>query len=191
MKAAKRITDLKPYLFVEIIKKIAEKKAKGEEVISFAIGDPDLPTPTHIIKRLCQEAENPENHRYPESAGLPELSQAMAGWYEKRFGVALDPEKEVLPLIGSKEGIAHIAFCYIDSGDVALVTDPGYPVYAISTGLAGGKPHYLPIKEDNGFLPEFTGINDNTLQKTKMLWINFPNNPTAAVADIDFYNFFG
>ena len=188
MKAAKRITDLKPYLFVEITKKIAEKKAKGEEVISFAIGDPDLPTPPHIIKRLCQEAENSENHRYPESAGLPELSQAIAGWYEKRFGISLDPEKEVLPLIGSKEGIAHIAFCYIDSGDIALVTDPGYPVYAISTGLAGGKPHYLPLKEKNGFLPDFTGINDGILKKTKMLWINYPNNPTAAVAGIDFFN---
>jgi LL-diaminopimelate aminotransferase len=188
MKAAKRITELKPYLFVEINKKIAEKKARGEEVISFAIGDPDIPTPPHIIKKLCEQAENPENHRYPESAGLPELSQAIAGWYGKRFGVSLDPETEVLPLIGSKEGIAHIAFCYLDSGDTALVTDPGYPVYAISTGLAGGKPYYLPLKEENGYLPDFNGISDNILKSAKMLWINYPNNPTAAVADIDFFN---
>jgi LL-diaminopimelate aminotransferase len=188
MKAAKRITELKPYLFVEITKKIAEKKAKGEEIISFAIGDPDIPTPPHIIERLCKEAHNPENHRYPESAGLPELGQAIAGWYQQRFGVTLDPATEVLPLIGSKEGIAHIAFCYIDAGDIALVTDPGYPVYSICTGLAGGQTHYLPLKEETGFLPDLDSISESVLKDAKILWINYPNNPTAAVADIDFFN---
>ena len=175
-------------MFVEINKKIAEKKAKGEEVISFAIGDPDIPTPPHIIERLCQEAKEPENHRYPESAGLPELSQTIADWYQKRFDISLDPETEVLPLIGSKEGIAHIAFCYIDSGDIALVTDPAYPVYSISTSLAGGKVHYLPLKEENNFLPDLKSISQDVLNNAKMLWINYPNNPTAAVADLDFYN---
>lgn len=175
-------------MFVEINKKIAEKKAKGEEVISFAIGDPDIPTPPHIIERLCQEAKEPENHRYPESAGLPELSQTIADWYQKRFDISLDPETEVLPLIGSKEGIAHIAFCYIDSGDIALVPDPAYPVYSISTSLAGGKVHYLPLKEENNFLPDLTSISQDVLNNAKILWINYPNNPTAAVADLGFYN---
>jgi len=188
MKVSKRISELQPYLFVEISKKIAEKRAKGEEVISFAIGDPDIPTPPHIIERLCREAQDPDNHRYPESAGLPELSEAIAEWYQKRFDILLNPETEVLPLIGSKEGIAHIAFCYIDSGDYALVTDPGYPVYSISTLLAGGEVHYLPINEKNNYLPDLNSVPQEVLENTKMLWINYPNNPTAAVADLDFYN---
>ena len=188
MKVSKRISELQPYLFVEISKKIAEKRAKGEEVISFAIGDPDIPTPPHIIERLCREAQDPDNHRYPESAGLPELSEAIAEWYQKRFDISLNPETEVLPLIGSKEGIAHIAFCYIDSGDYALVTDPGYPVYSISTLLAGGEVHYLPINEKNNYLPDLNSVPQEVLENTKMLWINYPNNPTAAVADLDFYN---
>ena len=121
---SRRVENLSPYLFVEISKKIAEKKAKGEEVISFGIGDPDIPTPPHILDRLCQAAQDPANHRYPESEGLPELRKAIGGWYERRFGVSLDPDKEIVPLIGSKEGIAHIALCLIDPGDTALVPDP-------------------------------------------------------------------
>src|SRR4030042_967016 len=116
MKMAKRVENLPPCLFVEISRKIAEKRAKGEDVVSFGIGDPDMPTPAHIIERLCQAAQDPANHRYPESDGLPELRQAIAEWYEKRFGVTLDPNKEVAPLIGAKEGIAHIALCFIDPG---------------------------------------------------------------------------
>jgi len=188
MKVSKRISGLKPYLFVEINKKIAEKKEKGEEIISFAIGDPDRPTPPHIIERLCKEAQDPANHRYPESAGLPELSQAIAAWYQKRFNVELDPETEVLPLIGSKEGIGHIAFCFIDPGDTALVTDPGYPVYSVSTSLAGGTPYYVALKEEHDFLPDLNSIGEDVLKNTRMLWINYPNNPTAAVADLDFFN---
>ena len=188
MKVSKRISGLKPYLFVEINKKIAEKKEKGEEIISFAIGDPDIPTPPHIIERLCKEAQDPANHRYPESAGLPELHQAIADWYKKRFDVVLDPETEVLPLIGSKEGIGHIAFCFIDPGDTALVTDPGYPVYSVSTSLAGGRPYYVALKEENNFLPDLNSIGQSVLKDTRMLWINYPNNPTAAVADLDFFN---
>jgi len=188
MKVASRISELQPYLFVEINKKIAEKKARGEEVISFAIGDPDIPTPPHIIERLCQEAKDPANHRYPESAGLPELSRAIADWYKNRFDISLDSETEVLPLIGSKEGIAHIAFCYIDPGDIALVTDPAYPVYSVGTSLAGGRMYYLPLKEENDFLPDLNNVPQDVLNNTKMLWINYPNNPTAAVADLDFYN---
>ncbi len=188
MKVSKRISGLKPYLFVEINKKIAEKKEKGEEIISFAIGDPDIPTPPHIIERLCKEAQDPANHRYPESAGLPELHQAIADWYKKRFEVVLDPETEVLPLIGSKEGIGHISFCFIDPGDTALVTDPGYPVYSVSTALAGGRPYYVALKEENDFLPDLNSIGESVLKDTRMLWINYPNNPTAAVADLEFFN---
>jgi LL-diaminopimelate aminotransferase len=188
MKLARRIEALQPYLFVEINKKIAEKKAKGEDVVSFAIGDPDIPTPPHVIKKLCEAAQDPANHRYPESVGMPELHQAIAGWYKRRFNVILDPVTEVLPLIGSKEGIAHIAFCFIDPGDTALVPDPGYPVYSIGTQLAGGRPYYLSLKAENGFLPNLKGIQDFILKKTKLLWLNYPNNPTGAVAGLDFFN---
>ncbi len=188
MKIARRIEQLKPYLFVEINKKIAEKKARGEDIISFAIGDPDIPTPAHIIDGLCKASQDPDNHRYPESEGLPELRQAYAAWYQKRFNVSLDPDTEVLPLIGSKEGIGHIAFCFIDPGDIALIPDPAYPVYAIGTQLAGGRPYYMPLRESNGFLPDLNDIRDYVLEKTKLLWINYPNNPTGAVAELDFFN---
>ncbi|MFC1918811.1 LL-diaminopimelate aminotransferase [Chloroflexota bacterium] len=188
MRMAKRIENLSPYLFVEITKKIAEKKAKGEDIISFAIGDPDIPTPSHIIDSLCKAAQDPANHRYPESEGLPALRQAIAEWYEKRFGVSLDPDKEVVPLIGAKEGIAHIALCFIDPGDTALVPDPAYPVFSIGTMLAGGTPYYLPLLEKNDYLPELDKIPENVIQGAKLLWINYPNNPTSAVADLDFLN---
>jgi LL-diaminopimelate aminotransferase len=188
MRLSKRIENLPPYLFVEINKKIAEKKAKGEEIVSFAIGDPDIPTPPHVIEKLCQAAREPANHRYPETAGLPELRQAMAGWYQRRFGITLDADKEVLPLIGSKEGIGHISFCFIDFKDVALVPDPAYPVYAISTAFAGGSPYYMPLTRQNNFLPDLSAIPASILQRAKLLWINYPNNPTGAVADPDFFN---
>ena len=188
MKTSRRIKNLPPYLFVEISKKIAEKRAKGEDVISFAIGDPDIPTPPHIIARLCQAAQDPANHRYPETEGLPELRQAIAGWYNKRFGVSLDANREVLPLIGSKEGIGHIALCFIDPGDIALVPDPAYPVYSVSTMLAGGRPYYLPLVEANNFLPDLRRIPADILKRAKLLWLNYPNNPTGAVADLDFFN---
>ena len=188
MRMARRVEKLPPYLFVEISKKIAEKKAKGEDVVSFGIGDPDIPTPAHIIEKLCQAARDPANHRYPESDSLPELRQAIAEWYEKRFGVSLDPDTEVLPLIGAKEGIAHIAFCLIDPGDTALVPDPAYPVYSIGTMLAGGRPYYLPLTEKNNFLPDLKRIPDYIAQRARVLWINYPNNPTGAVAELDFFN---
>lgn len=187
MRFAKRIQQLPPYLFVEINRKIAEKRAKGEKVISFAIGDPDIPTPAHVVERLCQAARDPANHRYPETDGLPGLRQAIAAWYKQRFAVTLDPDKEVLPLIGSKEGIAHIAMCLIDPGDTALVPDPGYPVYAMGTILAGGTPYYLPLTEKNHFLPDLDSIPADIAGKAKVLWINYPNNPTGAIAGADFF----
>jgi LL-diaminopimelate aminotransferase len=188
MRVSQRLNKLAPYLFVEINKKIAEKKARGEEVISFGIGDPDLPTPTNIIEKLCQAAHDPTNHRYPESDGLLQLRQAISTWYLKRFGVNLDAGTEVLPLIGSKEGIGHIAFCMLDTGDVALVPDPAYPVYAIGTELAGGIPYYLTLLEKNKFLPDLEVIPREIIGKAKVLWISYPNNPTGAVADLDFFH---
>ncbi|MBI4302441.1 MAG: LL-diaminopimelate aminotransferase [Chloroflexi bacterium] len=187
MRLAKRIGKLPPYLFVEISRKIAEKRAKGQDVVSFAIGDPDIPTPAHIIARLQEATLDPANHRYPESDGLPELRQAIAEWYEKRFGLAFDPNKEVLPLIGSKEGIGHIALCFIDPGDVALVPDPGYPVYSVGTMFAGGEVIFLPLNEQNDFLPDLEQVPPEIAQRAKLLWLNYPNNPTAAIAGLDFF----
>lgn len=187
MELAKRIENLPPYLFVEISRKIAAKRARGEDVISLGIGDPDIPTPSHVIERLCQAARDPANHRYPESEGLPELRGAIARWYQQRFGVALDPDREVLPLIGAKEGIGHIALCFIDPGDIALVPDPAYPVYAISTMFAGGSSYDLPLTEENHFLPRLEDIPPDIARKAKVLWLNYPNNPTSAVAELGFF----
>ena len=188
MRTARRIESLPPYLFVEISRKIAEKRARGEDVISLAIGDPDIPTPPHVVERLCQAARQPENHRYPESEGLPEFRRAIAGWYQSRFGVALDPDAEVLPLIGAKDGVGHIALCFVDPGDVALVPDPAYPVYSVGTMFAGGSCYYLPLLEENGFLPDLEAIPPDMAKRSKVLWINYPNNPTGATAGAEFFD---
>jgi LL-diaminopimelate aminotransferase len=187
MQLANRIEKLPPYLFVEISRKIAQKKAQGIDVVSFGIGDPDIPTPPHVIKRLCQAARDPANHRYPETNGLPQLRQAIAKWYQSRFNLSFDPDKEVLPLIGSKEGIGHIALCFIDPGDIALVPDPGYPVYSIGTMFAGGESYLMPLTGDNDFLPDLGKIPAKVARKAKLMWLNYPNNPTGAVADIRFF----
>ena len=187
MRTAKRIENLPPYLFVEISRKIAEKRAQGEDVINLGIGDPDIPTPSHVIERLCQAAQDPHTHRYPESEGLPEFRNNIAQWYKGRFGVTLDPDREVLPLIGAKDGIGHIALCFIDPGDIALVPDPGYPVYSIGTMFAGGSSYYMPLIEDNDFLPDLDSIPADIARKAKVLWINYPNNPTAAVAELEYF----
>lgn len=187
MEEALRIKALPPYLFARIDEKIAKAKAKGVDVISLGIGDPDLPTPAPIVEKLAEAAHNPENHRYPSYVGMIEFRRAVADWYRRRSGIILDPEREVVTLIGSKEGIAHIALCYLDPGDYALVPDPGYPVYGIGTLLAGGVPYIMPLKEGNGFLPDFDAIPAETAQKAKLMYLNYPNNPTAAVADEAFY----
>jgi len=187
MHLARRLNELPSYLFVDINRKIAEKQARGEDIISFAIGDPDLPTPSHIIDHMCRAAYNPVNHRYPETNGLPELRQAIAEWYERRFGVILNPDKEVLPLIGSKEGIGHMGLCFIEPGDIALVPDPGYPVYSISTIIAGGEPYSMPLKEENDFLPDFDDIPEKIANQAKLMWLNYPNNPTGAIANLEFF----
>jgi LL-diaminopimelate aminotransferase len=188
MEFAKRLDRLPPYLFVEVNRRITELEAKGKDIVNFGIGDPDLPTPPHIIERMCQAARDPANHRYPETGGLPELRQAAAGWYEQRFGVTLNPATEVLPLIGSKEGIGHIALCFVEPGDVTLVPDPGYPPFSLGTILAGGEPYFVPLKEENDFLPDFEAIPDDVADKAKLMWLNYPNNPTGAVAGLDFFN---
>ncbi len=187
MRLAKRVEQLPPYLFAEISKKIAAKRAAGVDIVSFGIGDPDVPTPAHVIESLHEASADPINHRYPESEGLPEFRQAVADWYRQRFGVTLDRDREVQPLIGSKEGIAHVALCLVDPGDVALVPDPGYPVYSVSTLLAGGEVHYMPMREEDGFLPDFSSVPDEVARRAKVLWLNYPNNPTGAVADMPFF----
>lgn len=187
MRLATRIEDLPPYLFLDISRKIEQQRAKGVKIISFGIGDPDLPTPKHVVDRIREAAQEPANHRYPETDGLPALRESISNWYKKRFGVTLDPGKEVLPLIGSKEGIGHMSFCLINPGDIALVPTPGYPVYSVSTILAGGLPYYLPLLESNSFLPDLAGVPHEVIGKTKVLWLNYPNNPTGAVADLDFF----
>jgi LL-diaminopimelate aminotransferase len=188
MELAKRLSRLPPYLFVEINRKIAELRAHGEDVVNFGIGDPDLPTPSHMIERICTAAHDPANHRYPETDGLPELRQAIADWYGRRFSVELDPIREVLPLIGSKEGIGHMALGFVDPGDLALIPDPGYPPYSLGTILAGGEPYPMPLREESDFLPDFEAIPDEIAGKAKLMWLNYPNNPTGAVADLDFFD---
>ena len=184
---ASRIANLPPYLFAEADRQIAAKRAAGFDVVSLGIGDPDLPTPAAIVEELKRAAEQPANHRYPEYYGLPELRRAIASWYERRFGVELDPDREVVPLIGSKEGIAHMSVAFIDPGDVALVPDPAYPVCSIWTMLAGGTPHYMPLLPQNDFLPDLDSIPPQVLERAKLLWINYPNNPTGAVAPLGFF----
>ena len=182
MKFSDRLGKLAPYPFVEISRIIAEKRAAGADVVTFGIGDPDIPTPQPIIDRLLTASQHAPNHRYPETDGLPEMRRAIAEWYEKRFSVKLDPDKEVLPLIGAKEGIGHAAFCFLDPGDIALVPDPAYPVYGVGTMFAGAESYIMPLYERNGWLPELDAIPPDVARNAKVMWLNYPNNPTSAVA---------
>jgi LL-diaminopimelate aminotransferase len=184
---AQRIKNLPPYLFARIEKLMDEKRAAGVDIISLGIGDPDMPTPGYIIEELQKQAENRANHQYPSSVGMPAYRQAVAQWYKGRFGVNLDAASEVVSLIGSKEGIAHISFCYLNPGDVVLVPDPGYPVYAGGAILAGAEPYYMPLTAENRFLPDFNAIPADVARRAKMMFINYPNNPTGAVAGEEFY----
>jgi len=184
---AKRIGQIPPYLFAEIDKRKEEMRQKGMDLIDLGIGDPDLPTPRLIIERLKVASENPKNHRYPSYEGMIEFRTAVAQWYERRFGVKLDPRTEVLSLIGSKEGIAHIPLAFVDPGDYVLVPSPGYPVYRVSTLFAGGIPYFLPLRKENGFLPRLTEIPETVAQKAKIIFINYPNNPTSAIAGKSFF----
>lgn len=187
MKFASRMDRVPPYLFVEISRKIAEKKAQGIDVISFGIGDPDIPTPASVVDRLRDTALDTPNHRYPETDGLPEFRQAVADWYQRRFGISVRPDEETLPLIGAKEGIGHAALCFIEPGDIALVPDPGYPVYSVGTWFAGGECHWMPLLEENGWLPDLDAVPEDAARKAKVIWLNYPNNPTGAIADGDYF----
>ncbi len=184
---AKRIGQIPPYLFAEIDKKKGEMRQKGIDLIDLGIGDPDLPTPKLIIERLKIAAENPKNHRYPSYEGMIEFRTAVAQWYERRFGVKLDARTEVLSLIGSKEGIAHIPLAFVNPGDYVLVPAPGYPVYRVSTLFAGGIPYFLPLRKENGFLPNLSKIPEEVAAKARLLFINYPNNPTSAIAERSFF----
>ncbi len=186
-KPASRVEQIPPYLFARIDKKKEEVRKKGMDLVDFGIGDPDIPTPGNIIGKMKEAIEEPKNHRYPSYEGMPEFRQAAASWYKKRFGVDLDASTEVVTLIGSKEGIAHIPWAYAEEGDVVLVPSPGYPVYKIATMFAGATPHIMPLTEENGFLPRYEDIPEDVLKKAKLLFINYPNNPTGACADDAFY----
>ena len=183
---AQRIQALPPYLFAEIDRKKRAALAKGVDLIDLGIGDPDLPTPGRIVQRLTEAVTRPANHRYPSSAGMMEFRQAVADWYGRRFGVTLDAATEVVSLIGSKEGVANMAVAYVDPGDVVLVPTPAYPVYEIGTNFNGGEVFFLPLRRENGFLPDLSSIPADVLERAKMMWINYPNNPTGAVADESF-----
>jgi len=184
---AQRIVELPPYLFAAIDKKKTEMRKKGMDLIDLGIGDPDLPTPKLIIERLKKAAENPVHHRYPSYEGMIEFRKAVSRWYGRRFGVELNPETEVLSLIGSKEGIAHIPLAFVNPGDYALVPDPAYPVYRVATLFAGGVPHFLPLRKENGFLPNLSEIPKTVAEKAKLLFLNYPNNPTSAIAGKSFF----
>lgn len=183
MRVARRIESLPPYLFAELDRKLAAKRAVGIDVISLGVGDPDLPTPDHIVEAMRDAIADPATHRYPSYYGSPDFRGAVAAWYSRRFGVELDPETEVMALIGSKEGIAHIAYAYVDPGDEALIPDPGYPVYGVSTRLAGGTPVALSTPAERDFLPDLSTAKVS--DRTKAMWMGFPANPTAAVADLN------
>ena len=185
---SERINNLPPYLFVEIDKAKRAAKAKGADIIDLGIGDPDSATPTVVIDALKEAVNDKATHKYALDQGHPSLRKEIALWYKKRFDVDVDPETEVLPLIGSKEGIAHIPYAFIDKGDIVLVPDPGYPVYKSATNFAGGTVHIMPLKEENGFLPDLSLISDEVAAKAKLMFLNYPNNPTAGVAEIDFFD---
>jgi LL-diaminopimelate aminotransferase len=187
VRSAKRIERLPPYLFAEIDRKVSAARARGADIISFGVGDPDLPTPPHIVDALVAAARDPATHRYPAYTGMPAFRESIAAWYERRFGVTLDPQEEVQPLVGSKEGIFHLPVAFVDPGDVALVPDPGYPVYETGTILAHGEPVLLPLLEANEFKPNLISIPPDVLDRARVLWLNYPSNPTAACVDIDFF----
>jgi len=186
-KIAERIRTLPPYLFAELDRKRDEVAARGVDIIDLGVGDPDLPTPEHIVRVMQQEVADSGNHRYPSYVGLLEFRKAAAQWYGKRFGVELDPAREVITLIGAKEGIAHFPLAFIEQGDTALVPSPAYPVYAIGTKFAAGEPVVMPLERKNGFLPVLEAIPAEVARKAKIMFLNYPNNPTGAVADRGFF----
>lgn len=187
MKISERLEKIPPYLFAEIDRKIAEAKAKGVDIISLGIGDPDTPTLPPIVEEMHRAIDNPKNHDYPPYNGTEKFRNATAKWMKNRFGVDLNPDTEILANIGSKEAIAHVFFAFVDKGDYTLVPDPGYPVYQNATIFAGGTPYSMPLLEENGYLPDFDKIPEDIAKKSKLMFLNYPNNPTGAVADLEFF----
>jgi LL-diaminopimelate aminotransferase len=183
---AQRLGRIPPYLFAEIDRKVQEKKKAGVDVISLGIGDPDLPTPKRIVSVLQEAAADPANHRYPSYFGLAELREAIAGWYRERFSVVLDANSEILPTIGSKDGIAHVPLALVDPGDMVLAPDPGYTVYATGAIMAGADPYVMPLTIENDWLPDLDAIPSDVADRARLMWLNYPNNPTAAVAGREF-----
>jgi LL-diaminopimelate aminotransferase len=184
---AERLKRLPPYLFQEIDRLKAELIAKGVDVINLGVGDPDLPTPPHIIKKLQEAAEVPANHQYPSYSGMNDFKVCVARWYGRRFGVDLDPMNEVLTLIGSKEGIAHIPLALINPGDIALIPTPAYPVYHVGVLFAGGESYFMPLVRENHFLPDLDAVPADIARRAKCIFINYPNNPTGATAEKYFF----
>jgi len=184
---SKKLRELPPYLFLEIDKAKRKARAEGRDIIDLGVGDPDQPTPKFIIDALNKAAQDPANHRYALDQGMLVLRNAISAWYNRRFKVNLNPDTEILPLIGSKEGIAHFPLAFLDPGDLSLVPDPGYPPYKGGTILSGGKPYLMPLLESNAFLPDLNKIPFITRKKAKIIFVNYPNNPTNACASDDFY----
>lgn len=179
---AKRIDNLPPYLFARIDEMKAKKRAEGVDVIDLGVGDPDLPTPPHIVQALIDTAKNPDNHHYPSYLGMQSFREAVAGWYGQRFSVDLDPSSEIISLMGSKDGVAHIPEALVNPGDVVLVPSPGYPVYSTGALFAEGKVHEMPLLSENAFLPVLDDIPKEVAKRSKLMWISYPNNPTSAIA---------
>jgi len=184
---SRRMDDLAPYLFAEMERKIAEKRQSGVDVISLGIGDPDLPTPPYIVEEMQRQVADPSNHRYPSNWGLAEYGEAAAGFYERRFGVDIDPQKEFFPLLGAKEGLAHACWAILDPGDLALVPDPGYPVYSGGSLIVGAEVRYLRLRPEKGFLADLDEVSPEEAERAKVLFIGYPNNPTAAIIEDDFF----
>ena len=182
-----RINRLPPYLFAAIDEAKAKVRAKGVDVIDLGVGDPDQPTPAHIVESMCEAVRDPSTHQYPSYTGMIEFRKAAADWCKQSRGLDIDPATETLTLIGSKEGVAHVPLAFINPGDVVLCPDPGYPVYKIGTQFAGGKEHIMPLLNENDFLPDLEAIPKDALSKAKLMFINYPNNPTSATADLKFF----
>ena len=187
MKVSERLEKIPPYLFAEIDRKIDEAKARGIDIISLGIGDPDTPTLQPVVDEMHKAIDNPKNHDYPPYNGTAQFRNGAKEWMKKRFGVDLNADTEILANIGSKEAIAHVFFAYVDKGDYTLVPDPGYPVYKNATIFAGGTPYAMPLLEENNFLPDFDKIPEDIAKKSKIMFLNYPNNPTGATADLEFY----
>jgi len=184
---AQRLVALPPYLFAEIDRRKKAARAAGEDVIDFGVGDPDQPTPPFIVSALKRAAEDGRNHGYPLGWGMPAFREAAAGWFARRFKVELDPASEVLMLIGSKEGLGHMPLAALDPGDVSLIPSPGYPVYRGATVFAGGRPVDMPLRAENHWLPDLQAVPDDVARAAKLMFLNYPNNPTAAVAGLEFF----